>query len=74
MAWKLEGSYFENCSCEMPCPCIESGQPAHLTNIFHPAGSTLTIARVRGSKGSLFGIELGNHDKAGFSTHFSWAS
>ena len=21
MAWKIEGTYFENCSCEMPCPC-----------------------------------------------------
>lgn len=21
MAWKLDGHYFENCSCEMPCPC-----------------------------------------------------
>jgi hypothetical protein len=21
MAWKLDGNYFENCSCEMPCPC-----------------------------------------------------
>jgi hypothetical protein len=24
MAWKLEGTYFENCSCEMPCPCTVS--------------------------------------------------
>ena len=21
MAWKLEGTYFENCSCEVACPC-----------------------------------------------------
>src|SRR5687767_7430068 len=21
MAWSLEGRYFENCSCNMPCPC-----------------------------------------------------
>lgn len=21
MAWKIEGRYFENCSCSMPCPC-----------------------------------------------------
>lgn len=21
MAWKIQGRYFENCSCDMPCPC-----------------------------------------------------
>ena len=25
MAWQLEGSYFENCSCDMVCPCTTSG-------------------------------------------------
>jgi hypothetical protein len=24
MAWKIEGSYFENCSCDVPCPCTVS--------------------------------------------------
>ncbi len=24
MAWKLDGKYFENCSCDMPCPCFVS--------------------------------------------------
>ena len=24
MAWKIEGRYFENCSCDMPCPCTVS--------------------------------------------------
>ena len=24
MAWKLEGQYIENCSCEVPCPCAVS--------------------------------------------------
>jgi hypothetical protein len=24
MAWKLEGSYFETCSCEVVCPCTAS--------------------------------------------------
>ena len=24
MAWKLSGEYFENCSCEILCPCITS--------------------------------------------------
>jgi len=25
MAWKLNGTYFENCSCDMVCPCTTSG-------------------------------------------------
>ena len=25
MAWRLEGTYFENCSCDMVCPCTTSG-------------------------------------------------
>ena len=24
MAWKIEGEYFENCSCGVPCPCTVS--------------------------------------------------
>jgi hypothetical protein len=24
VAWNIEGSYFENCSCEVPCPCTVS--------------------------------------------------
>jgi hypothetical protein len=26
MAWHLDGTYFENCSCDMVCPCTTSGQ------------------------------------------------
>jgi hypothetical protein len=25
MSWRLEGTYFENCNCEMVCPCTASG-------------------------------------------------
>ena len=25
MAWQLQGTYFENCSCNMVCPCTTSG-------------------------------------------------
>ena len=24
MAWKIKGQYFENCSCDVPCPCTVS--------------------------------------------------
>ena len=25
MAWQIEGTYFENCNCDMICPCTPSG-------------------------------------------------
>ncbi|MFJ8159593.1 DUF1326 domain-containing protein [Streptomyces sp. NPDC096136] len=28
MAWRIEGTYFENCSCDMVCPCSTSGLTA----------------------------------------------
>jgi hypothetical protein len=52
---------------------VETGQPAKLTGIFHPAGSELTVARATRSKINGFGIEY--EGKAGFSTsHFSWSA
>ncbi|HET6871114.1 MAG TPA: DUF1326 domain-containing protein [Solirubrobacteraceae bacterium] len=51
----------------------ESGQPAKLTGIFHPAGPELTVAHATRSKINAFGI---NYDaNAGFSrSEFSWAA
>jgi hypothetical protein len=52
---------------------VESGEPARVTGIFHPAGSELTIARATRSRISAFGIEY--EGKAGFSTsRFAWAA
>jgi hypothetical protein len=52
---------------------VESGEPARLTGIFHPAGSELTISRATRSSISAFGVEY--EGKAGFSTSkFSWAA
>ncbi len=28
MTWKLDGSYFENCNCDVVCPCVTSGLTA----------------------------------------------
>ena len=28
MAWQIEGTYFENCNCDMICPCTPSGMTA----------------------------------------------
>ena len=32
MAWTLEGTYFENCSCDTICPCAWSGLTAPATH------------------------------------------
>jgi hypothetical protein len=52
---------------------VETGEPARLTGIFHPAGSELTIARATRSKIDAFGIQYDGN--SGFSTsNFSWAA
>jgi hypothetical protein len=52
---------------------VETGEPARLTGIFHPAGSELTISRATRSRINAFGIEY--EGKAGFSnSSFSWAA
>ncbi len=52
---------------------VESGEPARLTGIFHPAGSELTISHATRSAINAFGITY--EGKSGFSTsQFSWAA
>jgi hypothetical protein len=52
---------------------VETGQPAKLTGIFHPAGSELTIAHATRSNINAFGVQY--EGKAAFSTsEFSWAA
>jgi hypothetical protein len=52
---------------------VESGEPARMSGIFHPAGSELTIAKATRSRIDAFGIEY--EGKSGFSTsRFSWAA
>jgi len=52
---------------------VETGQPAKLTGIFHPAGSELNVARATRSKINGFGIEY--EAKAAFSTsQFTWSA
>lgn len=51
---------------------VESGEPAKMTGIFHPAGSELTVSHATRSKIDAFGIAY--EGRAGFSaSHFSWA-
>jgi hypothetical protein len=52
---------------------VQTGEPARLTGIFHPAGSELTVARATRSKIDAFGIQY--EGNAAFSTsRFSWAA
>lgn len=52
---------------------VETGQPAKLTGIFHPAASELTIAHALRSSINAFGIQY--EAKAAFSnSNFSWAA
>jgi hypothetical protein len=52
---------------------VESGEPARIAGIFHPAGSELNVAHANHSHVSAFGLDF--ETKAGFSTSkFSWAA
>lgn len=52
---------------------VETGEPAKLTGIFHPAGSELTVSHATRSQINAFGIQY--EAKSGFSnSHFSWAA
>jgi hypothetical protein len=52
----------------------ESGEPAKLTDIFHPASTTLTVSKATGESGvNAFGIDLANAGKSGFSSNFAWS-
>ncbi len=52
---------------------VESGEPARLTGIFHPAASELNVARATRSRIDAFGIQY--EGRAAFSTsRFAWAA
>jgi hypothetical protein len=52
---------------------VETGEPARLTGIFHPAGSDLTVARATRSKINAFGISYDGASAFSRSS-FSWAA
>jgi hypothetical protein len=52
---------------------VETGEPARVTGIFHPAGSEFRVAKATSADISLFGIEY--QGKSGISSsQFSWAA
>jgi hypothetical protein len=64
MAWHLDGTYFENCG----------GEVERLSGMFHPANSTLTIAKAARSRVDAFGLSFSHAGKNGHSAPFSWAA
>jgi hypothetical protein len=48
-------------------------EPVRMTNIPHPAASTLTIAPATRSKVAAFGIEFDGTNTSGFSAPFNWS-
>ena len=52
---------------------VETGEPARVTGIFHPAGSEFRVAKAKSASINLFGIEY--QGKSGISSaQFSWAA
>jgi hypothetical protein len=52
---------------------VETGEPARLSGIFHPAGSEMVISKATRSRINAFGIEY--EGKSGFSaSRFAWAA
>lgn len=51
----------------------ESGKPAQVTDVFHPAGTTLTVGKATTGRAEVFGLSFANDGKSGFSAPFSWA-
>jgi len=55
-------------------PHSPTGEVSKITGAFHPANSTLTIARATTSRVTAFGLEFCNDGKNGHSAPFSWAA
>jgi hypothetical protein len=55
-------------------PQSTTGEVSKLTGLFHPANSTLTIAKATKARVNAFGLEFSNDGKNGHSAPFSWAA
>jgi hypothetical protein len=54
-------------------PQSTTGEVSKLTGLFHPANSTLTIAKATRARIKAFGLDFSNDGKNGHSAPFSWA-
>jgi hypothetical protein len=55
-------------------PQMPEGEVSKLTGVFHPANSTLTVARATTARINAFGLDLSHDGKNGHSAPFSWAA
>jgi hypothetical protein len=55
-------------------PGNPTGEVEHLTGMFHPANSTLTIAKATRSRVDVFGLSFSNDGLNGHSAPFTWAA
>jgi hypothetical protein len=53
---------------------VESGEPARLVGIFHPANSELTIGKAGDTQLNVFGLAPALAGQSGFSTSFAWSA
>jgi hypothetical protein len=58
----------------IPPQLLPDGAVEMLTGVFHPANSTLTVAKANRSRVSVFGLEFANEGKNGHSAPFSWSA
>ena len=53
---------------------VEDGTPAKLDGVFHPAGSTLTVARTKRARWNVFGIDVEHGPRtSGLAAPFTWS-
>ena len=55
-------------------PPGSEADPVQLTNIVHPANTTLTVSRATRSRISAFGVELAGEGQSAFSAPFAWSA
>jgi hypothetical protein len=52
----------------------EMAEPVQLTNVFHPANTTLTVSPASKSKVDVFGITFDGTGTSGFNAPFAWSA
>src|SRR5438270_3233821 len=65
MAWRLEGTYFENCNCDVICPCIAGfGLPADEERCVFVVAFRISAGEVDGVHvGGLGAVLVGDADR-----------
>lgn len=72
--WVKIGDFVEMEIEDFVPPQTPGAEPTKITGVFHPANSTLTVARAtNNSQVSAFGLEFSNAEKNGHSAPFSWS-